>query len=290
MGRMRRMSGKRGMLLAALLGGTLLLAGCAGNQSQLAAKKQKADQEGQGALTALAPTPEGQAGGSGSASEQAPLGGTMAKTSETTKTKQTVDLKLSDFRFTPDTIRTEVGTVLEIRAENVGTVVHEIVVDTGEGEFETELKPGETKTFNLVFHQPGEYAFKCEQPGHLEQGMEGTIVVTGQAAEPRPEIKPTEKNPSSEEYHVMLKLSEFKFEPAEIVSEAKTLITVDAENVGTVSHEFVLEGKIANFEKEFAPGEKMTFGFRFRVPGTYEYKCEIPGHLERGMKGKVVLK
>ncbi len=52
------MSGKRALLLVAALGGVLLLSGCAGNQSQLAARREQAERERE-ALTAIAP--EGQA-------------------------------------------------------------------------------------------------------------------------------------------------------------------------------------------------------------------------------------
>lgn len=239
---------------------------------------------------ASSPPAGGTIGGAAAHDATAPTAaGGQAQSQEKKDTKQEVTLKLVDHSYSPNRIETSVGTVLEITAVNEGTVLHDFIVDFEEGEYEMEVPVGETRKFALVFHHPGTYTFKCEQPGHLEAGMKGEIVVTGTAHEPKPALQVVDRKPSVDRREVDVALSEFQFTPAEIKSEARSLTIFKAANKGTVAHEIVVEGKIANFEQEIEPGKTATFGVKFRVPGTYEYKCEIPGHLEAGMKGRLVV-
>lgn len=262
-------------VMAALLATT---AGCGGNNPQPASSPPASDAAGNEATSQQ-----------GATTRVASPNQTAAQGQEKTDTKQEVTIKLVDHSYAPNRIETAVGTVLEVTAVNEGTVLHDFILDFEEGEYEVEVPKGATRKFALVFHQPGTYKFKCEQPGHLELGMKGEIVVTGTPAEPKPELQVVDRKPSVDRREVDLTLTEFRFTPSEINTEARSLTILNATNKGTVKHEIVVEGRIANFEKEVDVGETATFGVKFRVPGTYEYKCEIPGHLEAGMKGHIVV-
>lgn len=201
--------------------------------------------------------------------------------------KKKVELKMSEFAFAPNKISTEVGTLLEFQVTNEGKVEHEIVIDAPEAEFEVEVKPNLSADFAVKFRKPGIYAFKCEIPGHLEAGMKGEIVVGGGDAGGME--TPSAGAGEEKKQELSIAMSEFKFDPAEVKTKAGTLLEIDLSNRGTVEHEMVIDTPAAEFEVEAKEGTNKHFGLKFRKSGTYEYKCEIPGHLEAGMKGKFVV-
>lgn len=198
--------------------------------------------------------------------------------------KQTVEIKMVEHKFIPGTITTEVGTLLEFKVINAGTTTHEIVIDIPEAEFEEEIEVKKDAEFAVKFRKPGTYKFKCEIPGHAEQGMVGEIVVKGNGqAAPTARAKGPEEEKKQE---VKISLAEFKFQPAEIKTQAFTLVEMDVKNAGKEKHEMVVDAKTAEFEIEVEPGKTHSYAMKFREKGAYEYKCELPGHAENGMVGK----
>ena len=85
----------------------------------------------------------------------------------------------SEFKFDPSAITVPAGEVT-FSVKNTGTVEHEFeifkgetVVDEVEG-----LVPGLTKDLTVTL-EAGDYTFVCKLAGHEEQGMKGTLTVTG---------------------------------------------------------------------------------------------------------------
>lgn len=94
--------------------------------------------------------------------------------------------------------------------------------------------------------------------------------------------------------------TDFKFEPNTWTVKAGEEVTLAITNNGAVEHDWVLLGTMITapadgekdviFEAEVAPGatENVTFTAP-ATPGEYQVICEIAGHLEAGMEGKLVV-
>ena len=90
-----------------------------------------------------------------------------------------VPVNAREFKFEPATLTVAAGTVT-FAVRNTGNIEHEFeifkgdsVVDEIEG-----LVPGLTKELTVDL-EPGEYTYVCKLAGHEEQGMKGTLTVTG---------------------------------------------------------------------------------------------------------------
>ncbi len=82
--------------------------------------------------------------------------------------------------------------------------------------------------------------------------------------------------------------SEFAYKPSEITAKPGQTVTVNFKNVGTVEHTFVLQNPA--FKLTAQPGQ--TVSGTFTAPsaaGTYEIHCDVPGHTEAGMVGKLIV-
>lgn len=98
--------------------------------------------------------------------------------------------------------------------------------------------------------------------------------------------------------------TDFHFTPDSFTIPAGKEITLTATNNGAVEHEFVIfklgsnagdafgpddEGNIY-WEVQTLPGESKTVTFTAPAePGEYYLVCGIPGHLEAGMSGKLIV-
>lgn len=97
-------------------------------------------------------------------------------------------------------------------------------------------------------------------------------------------------------------LTDFEFTPMDATVPAGETITLKLVNNGAVTHEWALlsepveapfgdddEGKIL-FEAEVEAGQTNTVTFTApAAAGEYEVVCAIPGHMEAGMVGKLLV-
>ena len=89
-------------------------------------------------------------------------------------------VKMSEYKFDPDTISHASGTITFF-LENTGTTGHDLTIydSTGKQVAASDLvQPGNDSTFTVTITAPGSYPFKCTQPGHADAGMKGTLTVT----------------------------------------------------------------------------------------------------------------
>jgi uncharacterized cupredoxin-like copper-binding protein len=108
------------------------------------------------------------------------------------KASTTLNVTLSDFKFTPDTFVVPAGKEITLNLKNEGAVEHEFVImklGTNVGEhfgpededniyWEVEVDKGESKSATFTApSDPGEYQVVCGIPGHFEAGMVGKLVV-----------------------------------------------------------------------------------------------------------------
>lgn len=99
---------------------------------------------------------------------------------------------MTEFEFDPPRWEAPAGAEVELTLTNDGTVVHDWVLMPSNYEIdppadeeerqqalvEFELEAGETETFTFTApSEPGEYPVICTEPGHLESGMTGTLVI-----------------------------------------------------------------------------------------------------------------
>ena len=91
----------------------------------------------------------------------------------------TLAVNAHEFKYDPSTLTAPAGQVT-IAVTNTGNIEHEFeifkgdhLVDEVEG-----LVPGVTKTLTVTL-EAGEYTYVCKLAGHEEQGMKGTLTVTG---------------------------------------------------------------------------------------------------------------
>lgn len=91
--------------------------------------------------------------------------------------RQEVQIELTDHKFTPNLVEVTAGTLLEVTLTNPTTSLHEMALTIGGMELELKVEPGDTKRFGLKVLQSGVITFVCDQPGHLDAGMKGTLIV-----------------------------------------------------------------------------------------------------------------
>lgn len=107
----------------------------------------------------------------------------------------TLDVTMTEFKFTPDSFVVPAGQQITINAKNNGTVVHNFVImkyGTNAGDsfgdedkpnvyWQLELQPGtsQTETFTAPT-QPGDYQVVCSTPGHIMAGMVAKMTVVAQ--------------------------------------------------------------------------------------------------------------
>jgi iron uptake system component EfeO len=84
-----------------------------------------------------------------------------------------------EFKYEPSSLTVPAGEV-RFAVKNTGNIEHEFEIfkgDTVVDELEG-LVPGQTKELTVTL-EPGEYTYVCKLAGHQEQGMKGTLTVTG---------------------------------------------------------------------------------------------------------------
>jgi plastocyanin len=93
------------------------------------------------------------------------------------------------------------------------------------------------------------------------------------------EMKPAE---------VRIVSTEFKYAPAQLRVTAGREFTLVLDNSGAeTEHGLFLPA--LDFHLQVKAGEIVRKQTVFAKPGEYEFVCDLPGHLEAGMKGKVIV-
>lgn len=87
---------------------------------------------------------------------------------------------------------------------------------------------------------------------------------------------------------ITLEATEFKFKPNKLEVPVDTEIEITLKNIGVVSHNLEIhkdgeEKKIPSVQKN----EKGKMTVKFSETGTYTFYCDVPGHKQAGMTGKI---
>jgi plastocyanin len=86
-----------------------------------------------------------------------------------------VTLTATEFKYDPNTITASPGQKVNVTLVNKGTVIHTFVLT--EANITITAQAGQTATGSFTAPAAGTYTFFCDQPGHKEAGMTGTLTV-----------------------------------------------------------------------------------------------------------------
>jgi plastocyanin len=101
-----------------------------------------------------------------------------------TSARQTVEITLKDFSFTPGKLQVEAGQELEIKLTNSGDAPHTFTIE--EFDVDAELQSRAETTVLVTPAEAGRFTYYCRF--HEAQQMEGALTVgdQGEAAVPSP--------------------------------------------------------------------------------------------------------
>lgn len=189
-----------------------------------------------------------------------------------------------DLGFDEKTLSAAPGDVV-IEYQNKGAQAHTLVFEGGiAGKLEVASK-GATDKAAFTFTSPGDYVYFCDIPGHRQAGMEGVLTVAeggggggeggGGGGAAAAEFVTTVGNTLA-------------FDPAEFTAPAGPVkITMKA--AGALAHTLLVDGA-PNFKKlSVAKQGDEASGVLEADPGTYAFYCDVPGHRQAGMEGKITI-
>ncbi len=91
-----------------------------------------------------------------------------------------IKVTLTEFKFDPSTLSEKSGTLVFFLV-NDGTVSHDLVIRDSSGTRmggSDLISAGDTFVFTINNLAAGTYTYFCDQPGHEQSGMKGTLTVT----------------------------------------------------------------------------------------------------------------
>jgi uncharacterized cupredoxin-like copper-binding protein len=200
-----------------------------------------------------------------------------------------------DIFFEPKELTIPANTDVTVNLTNEGAAAHNFSIDALG--IDVDLAPGAKE--QVVINAPaGEYEYYCNVPGHKEAGMVGTLTVSeevaaapagaatpaGSAAAPAAASPATTGAAAAQSVEFVA--YDIYFEPKEVTIPANTDVTAVIRNDGAAPHNFSIDE--LGIDVDVAPGE--TKETVINAPaGEYEYYCNVPGHKEAGMVGKLIV-
>ena len=91
-----------------------------------------------------------------------------------------IKVTMTEFKFDPSNIVVPHGKVV-FYVVNAGTVAHDMIVADGSGNRVAGsdlVSAGEATVLTIDNLAAGTYSFYCDQPGHRDSGMQGTLAAT----------------------------------------------------------------------------------------------------------------
>lgn len=116
--------------------------------------------------------------------------GGPAATSTSVASRSDATVSMTDWRFGPSELTVTGSDSISLEIRNNGAILHEWALLTSriesEAEFQDDLviarlavQSGQTRTVSFELPPPGTYQFVCPIPGHIAEGMVGTLIVAG---------------------------------------------------------------------------------------------------------------
>jgi uncharacterized cupredoxin-like copper-binding protein len=253
------------------------------------------------------PTPPPAPGAGATATAQAEAGASPAAAAPSEgssgEAAQEVTITMHDIYFDPAELTIPANTPVKVILPNQGAAVHDFSIDSLG--ISVTVNPGETGEVEI--NAPaGEYEYYCNIPGHKDAGMVGKLTVEegaggaaaapaasgGETAAATPEsggesAAPAASGGEAAAEPVTITMHDIYFDPAEFTIPANTPVKVSLPNEGAAVHDFSIDA--LGFSVSVIPGESGEVEL-YAPAGEYEYYCNIPGHKEAGMVGKLTVK
>ncbi|HEX5993378.1 MAG TPA: cupredoxin domain-containing protein [Thermomicrobiales bacterium] len=302
-----------GVMMAMASFALVMLAACGGGEqahedvTRVPTMSDAAAQATREAASAPAATP-GTEGGTPAAGATPVITG-----DETTTAATAIDVVSFDIYFEPSEITIPANTDVTVNLPNEGVTPHNFSIDALG--IDVDIAPGATE--QVVINAPaGEYEYYCNVPGHKQAGMVGTLIVSEDAAAApagaatpaeapaeAPQATPAEQaaaatpaepvaaaSPAAVEaaaaQTVDIVAYDIYFEPKEVTIPANTDITFMIANDGVAPHNFSIDE--LGIDIDLPAGETQETVINAPA-GEYEYYCNVPGHKEAGMVGKLIV-
>ena len=90
-----------------------------------------------------------------------------------------------------------------------------------------------------------------------------------------------------EPLNITLHALDIKFDVATIEAKVGQTVNVTDVNDGALDHTVIIEGLVT--EQKITAGQTITFSFTPATAGTFQYYCNVPGHVEAGMVGTLTV-
>jgi uncharacterized cupredoxin-like copper-binding protein len=117
-----------------------------------------------------------------------------------------------------------------------------------------------------------------DMPGGMGPGMMHGSDRSSQEAPPSPVAGARE---------ITVVADDFSFEPSTIELTAGEEVSLTVRNRGQLYHDFVIEER--GFTLQVEAGSVAGGGLRIDTPGSYPFRCSVPGHADAGMTGSIVV-
>ncbi len=203
-------------------------------------------------------------------------GGQSAATPIATGT--TVNIKLTDFKVTPDQSSFPAGRV-KLQIKNSGSTMHSLKID-GIGA-SANLQPGKSGVLDLGTLEPGTYSWFCPVAGHADAGMTGKFTVTeastgtpSSSSEGTQTATPVEEKIDKDTEHAKVVKAFLAGPPAKTTGRGGLPLAPQIENGIPV---FNLTAKVVQWE--VAPGQ---------VYEAWTYNGVVPGPELRVKQGQTI--
>jgi plastocyanin len=88
---------------------------------------------------------------------------------------------MTEYKFDPSTIQVASGKVVFYLVNAGNNQSHDMIIKDSAGKIvagSSLVTAGDTLVFTVDTIAPGAYTFICDQPGHEQSGMKGTLTVT----------------------------------------------------------------------------------------------------------------
>lgn len=109
---------------------------------------------------------------------------------------------------------------------------------------------------------------------------------------PQKIVEPDEGTPSPTPQEdvpgTLVEGSEFFFDPQTVRATAGEEVVITFRNVGPVAHNFTI-GQLGARTPTIQPGKTATVKFTPQKPDVYGFWCDVPGHQDAGMQGRLVV-
>ena len=227
------------------------------------------------------------------------------------------DVAEEDLYFEPADFTIPADTDVTVNVTNNGFAEHNwYVIGT---DFRTQIA-GNGAVESITVNLPaGSYNVECEVPGHAAAGMVGVLTVAAAgstapaAGTPEAGVPPASGTPESGatpvsgtpesgtpvattggtpaatggSTSVSVSMVDLKFEPADVTIPANTDVTVTVTNNGALDHNWDVLGTA--FKTEIAGGGDVQTITVNLAAGSYDVQCDVPGHAQAGMIGKLTV-